>query len=65
MTINLKVPSIACEACANTITKAINNAQPSAQVSVDVANKIVTVDADSSEENIKQIIEEAGHTVEE
>ncbi|MFM7279238.1 MAG: heavy-metal-associated domain-containing protein, partial [Microcystis aeruginosa] len=42
MTITLKVPSIACEGCANTITKAINNQQPAAQISVDVANKIVT-----------------------
>ncbi len=31
MTITLKVPSIACEGCANTITKAINNQQPAEQ----------------------------------
>lgn len=64
MTITLKVPSIACEVCANTITKAIQNNQPSAQVSVDVGQKVVTVETDVSEVTIKQIIEESGHTIE-
>lgn len=64
MTITLKVPSIACEVCANTITKAIHQHQPSAKVSVDVEQKKVTVDTDASEDTIKQAIEEAGHTVE-
>jgi copper chaperone len=64
MTITLKVPSIACEGCANTITKAINNQQPSAQVSVDVTNKIVTVETTASQTEIEQWITEVGHTIE-
>ncbi|MEG3438808.1 heavy-metal-associated domain-containing protein [Pannus brasiliensis CCIBt3594] len=64
MTITLKVPSIACEACANTVTKAITGRQPSAKVSVDVATKTVTVETDSSREAIEQAIVSAGHTVE-
>lgn len=63
MTINLKVPSIACGACANTITKAIEGQKPDAKVSVDVESKMVSVDTEASEETIKQIITEAGHTV--
>lgn len=64
MTITLNVPTIACEVCANTITKAIQNAQPDAQISVNVSNKIVTVETQASKETIQQIITEAGHTVE-
>ncbi|ACB49833.1 putative heavy metal transport/detoxification protein [Crocosphaera subtropica ATCC 51142] len=64
MTITLKVPSIACGACANTITKAIEGQKPEAKVSVDVDSKIVTVETDASTETIKEIISEAGHTVE-
>ncbi|ACK71474.1 Heavy metal transport/detoxification protein [Gloeothece citriformis PCC 7424] len=64
MTIQLKVPTIACEACANTITNAIHNEYSQANVNVDVANKIVTVETEASEDSIKQAIEAAGHTVE-
>ncbi|WP_013323183.1 heavy-metal-associated domain-containing protein [Gloeothece verrucosa] len=64
MTIQLKVPTIACDACAKTITKAIHNQYSQANVNVDVAKKIVTVETDASENSIKQVIEDAGHTVE-
>ena len=63
MTITLKVPSIACEVCAETITKAITNQQPDTQVSVDVDNKTVTVETNASLTTIQQAIEAAGHTV--
>ncbi|MDJ0600939.1 MAG: heavy-metal-associated domain-containing protein [Crocosphaera sp.] len=64
MTITLKVPSIACDGCADTITKAIEGQKPEAKVSVDVDSKMVTVETDASTETIKEIITEAGHTVE-
>ncbi|GBF78658.1 heavy-metal-associated domain-containing protein [Aphanothece sacrum] len=64
MTITLKVPSIACGACANTITKAIEGQKPEAKISIDVEAKIVTVETDASEDTIKEIITGAGHTVE-
>ncbi len=64
MSITLKVPSIACEGCADTITKAIHSQKPEATVSVDVSTKVVTVETEVSEETIKEIIEGAGHTVE-
>jgi copper chaperone len=64
MTITLKVPSIACEGCANTITKAINNQQPAAQVSVDVGNKIVTVETTASPQKLPNGSAKVGHTVE-
>ncbi len=64
MTITLKVPSIACGGCADTITKAIEVHEPEAKVSVDVDSKMVTVDTDASTETIKEIITASGHTVE-
>ena len=64
MTITLKVPSVACGGCADTITKAITGQKPEAKVSVDVEGKMVTVETDASVEIITEIITEAGHTVE-
>ena len=63
MTITLKVPSIACEVCASTITKAIQSQQPDAQVAVDVASKIVTVETTATPETIKTAIANAGHQI--
>lgn len=64
MAIQLKVPSIACGGCADTITKAIKTQESEANVQVDVEQKIVTVETKASEESIKQAIAAAGHTVE-
>lgn len=64
MTINLKVPSIVCDGCADTIKKAIATHEPKAKVDVDVNEKKVAVDTEASEESIRQIITAAGHTVE-
>lgn len=63
MTIELKVPSIACQVCAETITKAIKNSEPNAKVNVNIDTKIVIVETNTSESKIKQIILEAGHTL--
>ena len=64
MKITFKVPSIACEVCAKTITNAVESNQTGAKVEVDVESKIVTVETEASLETIQQIIEAAGHTVE-
>jgi copper chaperone len=63
MKIFLKVPSIACEVCANTITKAIKNQYPDAQIYVNVSEKLVTVESAATAASIRQAIEQAGHTV--
>ncbi len=65
MAFTLSVPSIACESCANTITNALHQAEPNAKVSVDVPQKTVTIDTHLSQEDVKNIIEEVGHTVSE
>ncbi|XTZ12737.1 MAG: heavy-metal-associated domain-containing protein [cyanobacterium endosymbiont of Rhopalodia inflata] len=64
MNFTFKVPSIACEACANTITKAVQNEKPETTISINVSTKIVTVETTLPKENIKKIIEGIGHTVE-
>ena len=64
MTLKLKVPSIVCDGCASDISESITTMEPDAKVDVDVPAKMVTVDAQASEETIKQAIVAAGHTVE-
>ncbi|MBW3584566.1 MAG: heavy-metal-associated domain-containing protein [Cyanobacteria bacterium 0813] len=63
MAILLKVPSIVCSGCGDTITKSIKTVDPEASVNVDVAAKTVTVEAGASEESIKQAVVVTGHTV--
>ena len=64
MTINLKVPSMVCDACVTAVTKAIATQEPEAKIEIDLDNKQVTVETAASEESIKQAIIAAGHTVE-
>jgi len=64
MALKLNVPSIVCDGCAETITETIKTMAPDAKVEVDVKAKTVTVEADASEETIKQAVVAVGHTVE-
>ncbi|GAB4555988.1 MAG: hypothetical protein Tsb0014_48150 [Pleurocapsa sp.] len=64
MTIKLKVPSMVCDACATTVTKAIATQEPEAKVNIDLSSKQVTVETSASEASIRQAIVAAGHTVE-
>lgn len=64
MSLQLKVPSIVCDGCAETITKAVKSVNADAQVDVDISAKIVKVEGAQSEESIKQAIAATGHTVE-
>jgi copper chaperone len=64
MNIQLKVPSIVCQVCADNIIKAITNNIPSAQVNINLDTKIVTVKSQADETTIKEIILDAGHTLE-
>jgi copper chaperone len=64
MAMEIKVPSIVCQGCADTITKEIKTHEPEANVTVDIDKKIVTVDTQASEESIKQMITAVGHSPE-
>ena len=64
MQFKIKVPTIACDACAKTITTAIYTLDSSAKINVDVERKVVGIEAQASEESIKKAIIEVGHTPE-
>ncbi len=64
MSVQLKVPSIVCEGCAETITKALKNLDPEAKVAVDLSAKTVIVEGKTREDLIKQAITDIGHNVE-
>ena len=61
MTIQLKVPGIACSACVNTVSKAIKSVDANANVEADTKTKIVNVQSQQSEDKIKEIIAEVGY----
>ena len=58
-----KVPSISCEGCGETITKAIQESDPKASVRVNIEGKQVNVASDMSEASIRQVIESVGHEI--
>ena len=63
MTLELKVPNMACSACGATITEAIKAIDPTAAVQTDPKTKLVNVETQASEVTIKQAITTAGYSV--
>jgi copper chaperone len=63
MTVNLTVPSIMCDGCAQTVTKAIQSVDAQAQVSIDLARKQVSIETTASLTDLTTAIGEAGHEV--
>ncbi len=63
MTLQLTVPNMACSACGDTITKAIQAIDPAATVQADSKTKQVNIETQASEATIKQAITNAGYTV--
>lgn len=63
MTLQLTIPNMACSACSNTITQAIQAIDPAAMVQADTKTKQVTVETHATEAAIQQAIAAAGYTV--
>ncbi|HEY9737790.1 MAG TPA: heavy-metal-associated domain-containing protein [Trichocoleus sp.] len=63
MTIEMTVPNLACSACVETVTKAVQGVDPGAQVNADPKTKQVSVVTDASEAAIKDAITAAGYPV--
>ncbi|PSF32934.1 heavy metal transporter [Aphanothece hegewaldii CCALA 016] len=63
MSFQVTVPNMACSACSDTITKAIQTIDPSAKVNADPKTKLVSVDTLASETEIRQAITTAGYTI--
>lgn len=60
----LKVPSMVCDGCVETVSKAIVTEEPEAKVDIDLESKQVKVDTEASESSIRQAIVATGHSVE-
>lgn len=61
MTVELKVPNMACGACAKTITQAVIELDPKASVKADPKTKQVIVNAKVSKSSVKNAIAAAGY----
>ena len=57
----INVPTIVCDKCADTITKAIHNVDPDAQVKVDIEAKQVDVETSATETSLREAITTVGH----
>ncbi len=62
MTVQFKVPDMACEACAKTITQAVLALDSQATVKADSQTKQVTVETSASESSVKNAIAAAGYS---
>lgn len=63
MALEFTVPNLACSACVDTVTKAIQAIDTTAQVKADSTTKQVEVTTNAAEAAIKQAIVDAGYTV--
>lgn len=61
MTLQLTVPNMACSACANNITKALQAVDANASVEADPQTKLVSVETQASETAIKEALAAAGY----
>lgn len=63
MTLQFTVPNMACSACSDTITQAIRAIDPDAKVKADLKTKLVDIETQAAEADVKQAITTAGYTV--
>lgn len=63
MTLQLKVPNMACSACGETITKAIQAVDPTAKVEADPKTKLVRIETQTTEAAVQEAITAAGYSV--
>jgi len=61
MTLQLKVPKMACSACATTITKAVQAIDSASTVEADIKTKLVTIQTAKSESEVRKAIASAGY----
>ncbi|WP_008314401.1 heavy-metal-associated domain-containing protein [Leptolyngbya sp. PCC 6406] len=61
--LTLTIPDMACSACADTITQAVQALDPTATVTADPATKQVTIDTAVDSTQVTQAIAAAGYTV--
>lgn len=65
MSYQVKVPSMVCDGCVDTLVKVITRLDPDATVTSDLATKTLTIEsAQVNRAAVKVAIAEAGHTPE-
>lgn len=62
--IEAKVLGMTCQGCVKSVTNALKALDASAEVTVELGNKLVTVKTQKSESDVKATIEDAGYDVE-
>jgi copper chaperone len=63
MAIELTVPNMACSACSDTITQAVQAIDPTATVQADTKTKLVVIETQTPEATVKAAIVAAGYSV--
>ncbi|PZV16187.1 MAG: heavy metal transporter [Pseudanabaena sp.] len=61
MNLTISVPSIGCSSCIETIAKAIQSVDASAEVNGDAATKSLNIESQLPEVKIRELIAIAGH----
>ncbi|MBE9178328.1 heavy-metal-associated domain-containing protein [Oculatella sp. LEGE 06141] len=61
--LQLTVPTMACSACVETITKAVKSVDPAATVEADTKTKAVSVETQAADQSVKEAIAAAGYPV--
>ncbi|MGD1855284.1 MAG: heavy-metal-associated domain-containing protein [Leptolyngbyaceae cyanobacterium] len=61
MTLKLMVPNMACEVCAKNITNAIKTVDTNAAVTADPKTKLVNIETDTAETDIREALKTAGY----
>ena len=64
MALELKVPSMVCDGCVETVSKSLKEVDSDAKVDADLTTKVVRVETKASAESLKKAIAAVGHTVE-
>ncbi|MEI2579125.1 heavy-metal-associated domain-containing protein [Scytonema sp. PRP1] len=63
MTLQLKVPNMACSACGKNITKAVKTVDPAATIQTDTKTKLVHIETQALKAAVTEAITAAGYTV--
>lgn len=61
MTLQLKIPKIACAVCVNTVTKAVQSVDATAKVEADTKTKMLSIETQAKEAEIKKALSAAGY----
>ena len=62
MTVQFKVPDMACDVCAKAITQAVLALDSQATVKADPQTKQVTIETQASESSVRDAIADAGYS---